>query len=186
MAAMLSQLRSRLRVTVAQAVLGGVVLLASQGLALAQSGSSGLLGDEVEASIEHVQISETWWEPHVAETQSRTLESVPLTLNDLLISALTNSTQIKVFSDIPLIRETSILESQGRFDWHAFAESSWDSASHPVGSTLDTGVPGIDRLTQDQANLTAGVKKQTVTGGTVNLRQRVGTFDNNSRFLTPP
>lgn len=185
MAPMLSQMCSRLRMTVARTVVGGVALLASSGLSMAQSVSSGLLGDEVEASIGHVQISETWWEPHVAQAQSRTLESVPLTLNDLLISALANSSQIKVFSDIPLIRETSILESQGRFDWHAFAETSWDSASHPVGSTLDTGVPGINRLIQDQSNLTVGVKKQTVTGGTVNLRQRIGTFDNNSRFLVP-
>ncbi len=167
------------------ATAGSMSLLAFPGEAMAQSITTGLLDEEVEQSTNLVTMTQPWWEKSVGQSISRSSEPKPVALNDLLISALDHSTQIKVFSDIPLIRETSIIESQGRFDWHAFAEASLGSASHPVGSSLDTGIPGQDRLIQDQLSAAAGLRKQTVTGGTFEIRQQIGMFDNNSRFLVP-
>ena len=182
---LVAQLWTQLRTKLARTLVGGATLFVSASTVMAQTVTTELLDPEVEQSTDTGVMSEPWWEPQVGRSISRTSEPLDVTLNGLLYSALQNSSQIKVFSDIPLIRETSIVESQGRFDWHAFAETSWNSASHPVGSTLDTGLPGVNRLIQNQSNLTGGVRKQTVTGGTVEFKQRIGTFDNNSRFLVP-
>ncbi len=165
-------------------LMGGAILVATTAPAWSQV-TTGLLDQDVEQSTSEIGLSEPWWEPQVGQAISRSSQSRPITLDQLLVTALQHSNQIKVFSDIPLIRETAILESQGRFDWHAFAESSIESANHPVGSSLDTGLPGVDRLVQDEWNSSVGLRKQTTTGGTVELRQRVGTLDNNSRFLVP-
>lgn len=181
---LLSRLWSGLRLSAVRTLTIGTVVLGYSDVVMSQI-STGLLDAEVEESTTQVQMTEPWWEPRVAQGISRTSEPVQITLDQLLISALANSQQIKVFSDIPLIRETAIVESQGRFDWHAFADHSYESASHPVGSDLDTGVPGRDRLIQDQWQSSVGLRKQTTTGGTVELRQGIGTLNNNSRFLVP-
>ncbi len=166
------------------AILSGVILAVTASPAWSQV-TTGLLDQEVEQSSTQIDLSEPWWEPQVGRAISPTNETLPITLDELLISTLQYSHQVKVFSDIPLIRETAIVESQGRFDWHAFADHSFESASHPVGSNLDTGIPGVDRLNQNEWNTSVGLRKQTTTGGTVELRQGFGTLDNNSRFLVP-
>ena len=166
-------------------VFGMAVIHATPHQSWAQTITTGLLDEEVEQSTSLVTMSQPWWEESVGKSISRTSEPRAISLNDLLVSALDHSTQIKVFSDIPLIRETAIVESQGRFDWHAFAETSLSSLNNPVGSSLTTGVPGRDRLIQDELSAAAGLRRQTETGGTVEVRQQIGMFDNNSRFLVP-
>lgn len=166
-------------------LLGVAAINAAPAQSVAQTITTGLLDEEVEKSTNLVPMTRPWWEDSVGKSISRTSEPRQFSLNDLLISALDNSTQIKVFSDIPLIRETAIVETQGRFDWHAFAETSLSSVSNPVGSSLTTGVPGRDRLIQDEMNAAAGLRRQTETGGTFEVRQQIGLFDNNSRFLVP-
>ena len=166
-------------------LLGVAAIHATPNLSMAQTVTTGLLDEEVEKSTNVVPMTRPWWEDSVGKSISRTSEPRQLSLNDLLVSALGNSTQIKVFSDIPLIRETAIVETQGRFDWHAFAETSLSSVSNPVGSSLTTGVPGRDRLIQDEMSAAAGLRRQTETGGTFEVRQQIGLFDNNSRFLVP-
>ena len=174
-----------LRTSLAVTLLGGMGLCVSAQPSMAQTVTTGLVDEDVEQSTNSVPMSPPWWEQQVGQSIARSSEPLSISLNDLLISELTHSSQIKVFSDIPLIRETAIVESQGRFDWHAFAQNSLGSVNRPVGSNLDTGIPGRDRLIQEEWNTTAGLRKQTVTGGSVELKQRIGTFDNNSRFLVP-
>lgn len=181
---LLSRLWFGLRRSALRTLTVGTVVLACANSGYSQVTTS-LLDAEVEESTTQVQMSEPWWEPLVGQGLSTKSEPQPISLEQLLISALENSQQIKVFSEIPLIRETAIVESQGRFDWHAFAEHSFESASHPVGSDLDTGIPGRDRLIQDQWRSSVGLRKQTTTGGTVELSQGMGTLNNNSRFLVP-
>jgi outer membrane protein len=181
---LLSRLLNGLRQSAVHTFTIGTVVLGCASPGFSQVSTS-LLDAEVEESTTQVEMTQPWWEPLVGQGISRTSEPIQITLDQLLISALENSQQIKVFSDIPLIRETAIVESQGRFDWHAFAENSFESANHPVGSNLDTGVPGVDRLIQDQWKSSVGLRKQTTTGGTLELRQGVGTLNNNSRFLVP-
>ena len=176
---------SKLILPVLSGVLGAAAIHATPHQSWAQTITTGLLDEEVEQSTSLVTMSQPWWEESVGKSISRTSEPRAISLNDLLVSALDHSTQIKVFSDIPLIRETAIVESQGRFDWHAFAETSLSSLDNPVGSSLTTGVPGRDRLIQNELSAAAGLRRQTETGGTVEVRQQIGMFDNNSRFLVP-
>ena len=48
---------------------------------------------------------------------------MPVTLESLLFSALAHSSQVKVYSELPLIRETAIIEADSAFDPTAFLES---------------------------------------------------------------
>ena len=81
-----------------------------------------------------------------------------------------NSNQIRVFSDLPLIRETGIQEARGAFDTNAFLQGKFDRANDPVGNTLTTG--GASRFRQDEWSFEAGVKKKFITGTEVSPSRR--------------
>ena len=125
-----------------------------------------------------------WWDEQVSlplpEENNRT---VALTVGEMFSRALANSNQIKVFADLPLIRDTAISEAEGRFDPRLFAEGEYRSLSEPVGSTLQTG--GAGRFEEDEFSLEAGVKQQIITGGEVTLSQRLGYTDSNSSYFIP-
>ncbi len=105
------------------------------------------------------------------------------TVEELYERALRNSKQIRVFSDLPLIRETGIQEAKGAFDTNTYLDSKFDHKNDPVGNTLTTG--GADRFKQDQWSFEAGAKKKFVTGTEVTLSQNVGRIDNNSIYFVP-
>lgn len=105
-------------------------------------------------------------------------------LENLYVSALQNSSQIKVFSDVPLIRETGIQEAQGVFDTHFFTEAMYDRDNDPVGSTLTVGGNGT-RFRQNETTLESGYKKKINTGADITLSEKIGYTDNNSTFFTP-
>lgn len=104
-------------------------------------------------------------------------------LEDLFLSAIQNSSQIRVFSELPLIRETSIQEARGAFDIVAFVEGKYDNVNDPVGSTLTTG--GANRLEEEELGFRAGLKKKTRTGAEVYATQELKRTDSNSVFFTP-
>ncbi len=124
-----------------------------------------------------------WWQK---ESTSSLKEGAdyPLSLESLYIMALQSSTQIKVFSDIPLIRETGIQEARGEFDVHTFVEAQYGRTNDPIGSILQTGFTQ-GRFKQDEYSGEAGLKKKIATGGEVTLSQEVGTLKNNSEYLVP-
>lgn len=125
-----------------------------------------------------------WWGQQVAQplaNESNT--TVAMSIGDLFSRALANSNQIKVFSDLPLIRDTAISEAEGRFDPRFFAEGEYRSLSEPVGSTLQTG--GANRFREDEFSVRAGAKQQIITGGEVTLSQRLGYTDSNSNYFIP-
>ncbi len=105
------------------------------------------------------------------------------TVEELYQRALRHSKQIRVFSDLPLIRETGIQEAKGAFDTNTFLEGKFGHANDPVGNTLTTG--GASRFKQDQWSFEAGAKKKFVTGTEVTLSQSVGRTDNNSIYFVP-
>jgi outer membrane protein TolC len=105
------------------------------------------------------------------------------TVEELYQRALRHSKQIRVFSDLPLIRETGIQEAKGAFDTNTFLEGKFDHKNDPVGNTLTTG--GAERFKQDQWSFEAGAKKKFVTGTEVTLSQSYGRTDNNSIYFVP-
>ncbi len=123
-----------------------------------------------------------WW---VDETmvQTRPESSVlPLTLESLLVRSLTHSSQIKVFSELPLIRRTAVTEADAAFDWAAFLDSQWTDTNDPVGSLL-TGATG--RYRNNQLSTTGGVRRRTAVGGVVEASQQLGGQQTNSTFFSP-
>lgn len=105
-------------------------------------------------------------------------------LEDLYVSAIRHSSQIRVFSDLPLIRETSIQEAKGAFDVNVFVEGRYDSINDPVGSTLTTG--GANRLDEDRLGWRAGLRQKiSATGAEVYATQELNRTRSNSVFFVP-
>jgi len=97
--------------------------------------------------------------------------------------ALQHSNAIKVFSDLPLIRETAIQEALGDYDWRAFAQGQYNHTNEPTSSELTTGFTG--RFLEDLGQLDYGLKKRIATGGEFSISNRLSTLDSNSTFLDP-
>ena len=124
-----------------------------------------------------------WWTRNSLEPVFDGGRSVEATLDRLLTAALFHSSQVKVFSDLPLIRRTAIAEAEGRFTPRFFAEGLYERSDDPVGSTLQTGGP--DRFEEDQLVGEFGIRARTRTGADVTLSERISYVDNNSVFFIP-
>ncbi len=124
-----------------------------------------------------------WWRKGVSAKLFADSEPANQALDDLFARAMKHSAQIKVFSDIPLIRETGIQEARGRFDHHVFAETAYEYGDEPVGDLLK-GVMG-DRFKEWHHSLEVGVKQKTLTGADVKLSQRLDRTSNNSIYFVP-
>ena len=124
-----------------------------------------------------------WWIRGQRNTLGDNSRSQGISVDDLYVRAIQHSNQIKVFSDLPLIRETGIQEAKGEFDTNAFLQGKFDRKSDPVGSTLTTG--GASRFRQDEWSMEAGAKKKFITGTEVTLSQELSRTDNNSIYFVP-
>lgn len=124
-----------------------------------------------------------WWIRGQANSIGKRTHRQDITLEDLYLRAIRNSTQIRVFGDLPVIRETGIQEAKGAFDTNTFLKSQFDRTNDPVGNTLTTG--GASRFRQDEWSFEGGVKKKVITGAEVSLTQKVGQLRNNSVFFVP-
>ena len=126
----------------------------------------------------------TWWESAVHQPLNPQQEPIPITLEQILFSALTHSAQIRVIKEAPLIRETAIVEADAEFDWASFVESELVDTSDPVGNTLQTGGP--KRFREDDFSTSVGVRRKNRIGGRFEIAQEVGHRDSNSVFFVPP
>ncbi len=126
---------------------------------------------------------EPWWTKPVCAKIFDNSRPAAYTLENLYVRALENSSQIRVFSDIPLIRETGIQEARGVFDTHLFAETAYEHVNEPVSTLLKTGGP--DRFKQWDVRAEAGIRKKLVTGADVTLSQELRRTTNNSLFFDP-
>lgn len=127
---------------------------------------------------------QAWWNQSVSSALDPNSPSVQISVEDLLVRALQSSSQVRVFSELPLIRETSIVEASAAFDWHAFMDSRWDDTSDPVGNNLTVGGNGT-RFRDHNLSASVGARRRTYTGGQIEVAQRFGFQDNNSTFFTP-
>ncbi|MCA9264755.1 MAG: TolC family protein [Planctomycetales bacterium] len=128
-------------------------------------------------------ITDSWWQPHVATPMRRSSQPLPVDVDELVTLALRYSHQIRVFSESPLIRDTSTIEADAHFDWTGFLETMWNDIDEPVGSRLTTGGP--PRFQDHKWDYEMGVRKRTTTGGNFELSQEYGFENNNSTFFIP-
>jgi outer membrane protein len=124
-----------------------------------------------------------WWLDQVGRQVFSDAVPEPASLEDLYNRALVHSTQIAVFNDIPLIRETGIREARAAFDPVAFAEGKYEHSNEPVGSTLTTQLD--DEFDERESALEVGVKQKLPTGAEAALSQRIGRVRNNSNYFIP-
>lgn len=125
-----------------------------------------------------------WWEEPLHQQMRPDCESLPTTLESLIIRALKHSAQVQVFSDLPLIRKTTIMEANAAFDWRAFMETRWDDISDPVGNVLTVG-PGGTRFHDHLWKYDGGVRQKNRLGGQFEISQRIGFENSNSVFFVP-
>ena len=125
-----------------------------------------------------------WWQPLVGVPLGRDAAPVALTLDEAILRTLEHSLQVQVFADLPLIRETAIVEADAAFDWQTFLESRWDDTSDPVGNSLTAGA-GIDRFRDHHLSAQGGVRRRTLSGGSLQAAQQFGLQNNNSEFFVP-
>jgi hypothetical protein len=124
-----------------------------------------------------------WWIRGQQNTIGAASRAQVITADDLYIRALRHSSQVRVFSDLPLIRETGIREAKGAFDTNSYVQGKFDRANDPVGNTLTTG--GASRFQQDEWSFEAGAKKKFITGTEVTVSQQLSRTDNNSIYFVP-
>lgn len=135
-------------------------------------------------TIHPMPVAVDWWQPLVSQPLRASDSPKAISLQGLLMAALNHSRQIRVYSDVPLVRESAVTEADSTFDWSAFISSQWSDSSEPIGSALTAG-PGIERFEDQSLNGTVGVRKRTRTGGQLELSQQFGTQKNNSTFFVP-
>jgi outer membrane protein len=124
-----------------------------------------------------------WWLDQVGRQVFSDASPEAASLENLYNRALAHSTQIGVFSEIPLIRETGIREARAAFDPVAFAEGKYEHSNEPVGSTLTTQLD--DEFDERESALEVGVKQKLPTGAEAALSQRIGRVRNNSNYFIP-
>ena len=130
-------------------------------------------------------LARAWWGVFVTAPLRDKTQPVTLTIEEILVRAIHHSSQVRVFSDLPLIRETSIVEADAAFDWTEFLDTRWQDLNDPVGSKLTIGTPGVTRYKNEQLTGQGGVRKRTREGGTLQLSQQFGWQQTNSTFFVP-
>jgi outer membrane protein TolC len=125
-----------------------------------------------------------WWEEQVASPVGIGNGHVEVSIDGLIQNALKFSPHIQVAATAPHILNTSVFEESASFDWNSFLESQYVSQDDPVGNTLTTG-NDEDRFRQQEWFARGGLSKKTPYGGDLEIVQRLGLLDSNSRFLDP-
>ncbi len=130
------------------------------------------------------ELPKPWWATSV-ERPMWPHEQQPLNvrLENLLYGALEHSAQLQVIREVPLIRETGVIEADSQFDWVSFVETQWRDISEPVGSTLTTGGPS--RFRDHHFTNSLGMRRRNTLGGQFEASQQFGYQDTNSLFFIP-
>ncbi len=126
-----------------------------------------------------------WWNRLANDKIGSNRTQVQVSLDSLIQSALRNSPNIQVAATEPRIQQANVFEESARFDWQSFLETKYDDVNDPIGNTLTTG-DNSTRFRQQEWFGRGGLRRTTNSGGEVEVAQRFGFLDNNSRFLIPP
>ncbi len=126
---------------------------------------------------------DSWWHEQANTPLSGVQQFVETDINGLYSTSLDNSSQVKVFSYLPLIRRTTIQESHGEFDTKLYASGKYNQIDEPVGDELRTGGP--ERYEEESSSFSVGVERKFLPGTTLALEQQFESFDSNSTYLNP-
>ena len=153
----------------------------SQVIDISFSGRQEIMNSQ--SNVAGTQIGSIWWPQAVSSPFDTAHATEMVTVDSLLYSALRRSQQIQYISKDPLIRELEIVESQADFDPAMFARSIYDDRVDPVGNSLTTG--GAPFLEDNIWTGEAGLRKKLRSGGQVEIGQKFGFQNSNSRFFVP-
>ncbi|MEM7473567.1 MAG: hypothetical protein AAF483_01105, partial [Planctomycetota bacterium] len=126
-----------------------------------------------------------WWTSRVASSLNLKRQEMPIQLNALIQNALSHSPHIQLAAAETHIRRSRILEESAQFDWNSFLDTRYNDTNDPIGNTLTTG-NNENRFKQQEWFARGGLRRKNRDGGELELSQRLGYLDNNSRFLIPP
>jgi len=130
-----------------------------------------------------IRAADAWWLRQVQRPVGEPGTPVPVSLGFLYDSALLNSPQMRVFGDLPAIRDTLHQEVEGRYVWRGYAEGRAEDVNDPTRSLANTR--GSSRLLQRERALEFGVRQRTLTGGDITVGQRFVNLSSNSLDLQP-
>jgi outer membrane protein TolC len=130
-------------------------------------------------------LTSVWWSDFVTARLRESATPLSVSIEEILVRAIKSSAQVKVSSDLPLIRETAITEADAQFDWTTFLDTRWQDLNDPVGNSLTIGVPGVRRYKNENLIGQAGIRKKTRSGGTLQFSEQLGWQQTNSAFFLP-
>ena len=130
------------------------------------------------------QVFDAWWNRGVHQKLQPQADGLTVRLDSLIVGALNYSSQVRVLTDGPLIRQTAVIEADAAFDWTAFLESRWNDLSDPVGSVLTAG-PGATRYLDHDLDYSMGMRRRLTSGGRFEAAQELGWQDTSSVFFVP-
>ena len=126
-----------------------------------------------------------WWNQQVVKPIGAMQKGMSVSINALISRSLIYSPHIQVAATEPHIRQTVMFEESAGFDWTTFVESKFTDTNDPIGNELTTG-NNANRFTQHEWYARGGLRRKMRKGAEVELTQRLGYLNNNSRFLIPP
>ena len=138
--------------------------------------------DSLQNELVTIDNNKLWWTNEVSNNIFANSVNQTVSPSSLYSSAIAHSPQVKVFSELPLIRETSITEAEGRFDTRTFLEGKWEKARMQRSSVAQTAHPIFH---ENSYSLEGGVKRRLESGGEITASQRFSHLNNNSISLSP-
>jgi len=124
-----------------------------------------------------------WWQQPVVRPLEQGGRAIPISLAYMYDSAILYSAQLRVFGDLPAIRDTQEAEVAGRFAPRGFAEGRYGDTNDPTRSVANT--LGSERLLRREAATEFGLRQRIITGGEVTMGQRFTNFSTNSSDFVP-
>lgn len=125
-----------------------------------------------------------WWDEPLATPLGLAKESIPVDIANLTEVALQSSPYVQGILTEPQIRRSELVIADADFDALTFVEAKFADTNDPVGDALTTG-DNSDRFRDHTFKSSAGFRKKTRRGASLEMVQRGGYQDNNSTFLIP-
>ncbi len=124
-----------------------------------------------------------WWHKEVVQSVTESDKWVSFDLETVLLDTLENSPRIESVSKRTSIAFEQIVQQDAMFDPNVLFESQVGRNNEPIGNELTTGGP--PRLIEGTTFARAGIEKTGRRGTQFDLSQEIGTFNSNSKFVSP-